>query len=159
MTILSFHPVFVSWRFVKNKNFLVSDDIWLFKTGVGNPQPIPGPQVIFVQPAILHWIDISLQLTESARNLWNQNSSSNPNCWLLQKYILPSRKYKNILTNAKLMISLFGSIYAWEQLFSKIEYIKNHLIKRLHGDHLNNVLLWSSTNISPDVEKLSHNKQ
>ena len=36
-------------------------------------------------------------------------------------------KYKIILTFAKLMVALFGSIYACEKLFSKMKYTKSHL--------------------------------
>ena len=76
-----------------------------------------------------------------------------------KKYILPSGKYKNVLTNAKLIISLFGGTYVCEQLFSKMKYTESHLRTRLRHNHLHDVLRLSSTNISPDVEKLSHNKQ
>ena len=57
------------------------------------------------------------------------------------------------------MISLFGSTYACEQPFSTMKNTKSHLRTKLHDDHLDDVLLPSSTNISPDVEKLLHNKQ
>ena len=75
-----------------------------------------------------------------------------------KKYILPSWKYKNILTNVKLMISLFGNTYAHEQRFLKMKYTKSYLKTSLHDNHLDDVLLLSLTNISFDV-KLSQNKQ
>ena len=74
-------------------------------------------------------------------------------------YVLPSGKYHNILNNAKLIISLFGSTYTCEQVFSKMKYTKNHLRTRLRDDHLDDILLLSSTNISPDVDKLCKNNQ
>ena len=43
--------------------------------------------------------------------------------------------------------------------FPKMKYAKSHLRIRLYDDHLDDVLLLSSTNVSPDVVKLSHNKQ
>lgn len=98
---------------------------------------------------------IDLQCDESLKSKFNLESTAD----FYKKYVLPSGKYKNILTNAKLMTSLFGSTYACEQLFSKMKYTKNQLRTRLSDDHPDDVLLLSSTNISPDVEKLSHNKQ
>ena len=74
------------------------------------------------------------------------------------KYVLPSEKYKNIFTNVKLIIPLFGCTYASEQLFSKMKYIKSLKITGLCDDHID-ILLLSSTITSPDVEKLSNNKQ
>lgn len=43
--------------------------------------------------------------------------------------------------------------------FYKRKYIKSHLKTKLLDQDMNNVLLLSSTNISPDVEKLLHNRQ
>ena len=56
------------------------------------------------------------------------------------------------------MMSLFGSTYACEKLFSKMKYTKNYLRIRLYDNRLDDILLVSSTNILPD-EKLSYNKQ
>ena len=75
-----------------------------------------------------------------------------------KKYILLSEKYKNILTNAKLMI-VFGNTYAFEQHFSKMKYTKRHLSIRLRDDHLDDVLLLWSINILPDVKKLLQKRQ
>ena len=97
---------------------------------------------------------IDLQCDESLKSKFHFESTAD----FYKKYILPSGKYKN-MANAKLMMSLFGSTYACEQLFSKMKYTKSNLRTRLRDDHLDDVLLLSSTNISPDVEKLSHNKQ
>ena len=99
----------------------------------------------------LHYITI--QCDESLK--WNFQFKSTADFY--KKYILPRGKSKNILTNAKLMISLFGSTYACEQLFSKMKYTKSHLRTRLCDNYLDDVLLLSLTNISPDVEKLLHN--
>ena len=118
-----------------------------------------GSRVIFCSTCHLtldwHYITIDLQCDESLKSKFQFESTADCN----KKYILPSGKYKNILTNAKLMKSLFESTYTCEQLFSKMKYTKSHLKTRLCDDHLDDVLLLSSTNIPPDVEKLSHNKQ
>ena len=98
---------------------------------------------------------IDLQCDESMKSKFQFESTVD----FYKKYVLPSGKFKNILKNAKIMVSLFGSTYACEQLFSKMKYTKSRLRTRLRDDHLDDVLLLSSTNISSDVEKLSKNKQ
>ena len=92
-------------------------------------------------------------------NHWNQNFQFESTADFYKIYILLSGKYKNISTNVKLMMSLFGSTYVHEQLFSKMKYTKSYLRTRLRDNHLDVVLFLSSTNISPDVKKLSQNKQ
>ena len=62
------------------------------------------------------------------------------------------------MTNVKLVISLCGSGYTCEQLFSKMKYIKNHLRTRFRDDHLDFVFLLGST-ISLNVNQLWQNKQ
>lgn len=76
-----------------------------------------------------------------------------------RKYIHPSGKYPNLVDHAKKMASLFGSTYLCEQLFSKMKHTKNHLRTRLTDAHLDNVLLLASTSLTPNIEKLSSNKQ
>ena len=44
---------------------------------------------------------------------------------ICKKHLFPSRKYKNILTNANVMI-LSGSKYACRQRFSKMKYTNSH---------------------------------
>ena len=97
---------------------------------------------------------IDLQCDKFLESKFHCESTAN----FYKNHILPSGKYRKILNNAKLMISLFGSTYTCEQLFSKMKYTKSHLRTRLRDDHLDDILLLSSTNISPDVENLYRNK-
>ena len=76
-----------------------------------------------------------------------------------QKYVAPRKKLSNLLQNAKIMTSLFASTYCCEQLFSKMKYTKTYLRSSLHDDHLEDILMLSTTNISADVETLSKTKQ
>ena len=62
----------------------------------------------------LYYITSDLQCDESLKSKFQFESTSD----FSKKYTLSSGKNKNILTHAKLMISLFGSTYACEQLFS-----------------------------------------
>lgn len=67
--------------------------------------------------------------------------------------------FPNLRNHALKMMSLFGSTYLCEQLFSQMNYVKNKNRSRLTDIHLNNVLKVSISNIKPDVEKLVKNMQ
>lgn len=75
------------------------------------------------------------------------------------KCIYSNGKYPNLVNHAKKMTSLFGSTYQCEQLFSKLKYTKNNLRTRLTDSNLNNVLLLASTGLTPNIEKLSRDKE
>ena len=73
-----------------------------------------------------------------------------------KKYILPSEKYKK-----KTSWIMWNWCYRYlevhvlmNNIFFQIKYSKSHLRTELCDDHLNDVLLQSSTNMSPDVEKV-----
>ena len=76
-----------------------------------------------------------------------------------KKYILESRLYPSLTNNAKEMASMFGSSYTCEQLFSTMKFTKSKLRSRISDAHLENVQLLASSDLSPDVEKLSQSKQ
>ena len=72
-----------------------------------------------------------------------------------KKYLLPSKKFPNLVEYAKKMAPMFGS--TCEQLFLRMKLIKNHLRTKLADTHTNNVLLLASTSLSPYVGMLSCN--
>ena len=74
---------------------------------------------------VLYKFDITLQLTYSAKNLENGNFSSYSLLTSARNMYIncQAEKMKNILTNVKLMISLYGSPSACEQHFSKMKYV------------------------------------
>ena len=100
----------------------------------------------------LDWYYVALQLTNSGDKSLKSKFLFESTANFYKGYILPSGKYKDIVNNVKL-ISLFGSTYACEQHFSKMNYTKSHIRTRLRDDHLDDLLLQSSTNISPADNK------
>lgn len=75
---------------------------------------------------------------------------------LYSKYV-DKDDFPNLRNHALKMMSLFGSTYLCEQLFSQLNYLKIKTRSRLTDNHLNNVLKVSISNIKPDVEKLVKN--
>ena len=100
---------------------------------------------------------IELQCNELLKNKFNLDDVSLIDFY--RKYLFSSEKFPNLVQHAKKMASLFGSTYVCEQLFSKMKYCKNQLRTKRTDVHLDDVLLLSSTNLSPNVEVLSFNKQ
>ena len=91
---------------------------------------------------------IELQCNELLKNKFNLDDASLIDFY--KKYLFPSGKFPNLVPHAKKMASLFGSTYVCEQ---------NKLRTKVTNAHLDDVLLLSSTNLSPNVEVLSCNKQ
>ena len=50
---------------------------------------------------------------------------------------------------------MFGSTYTCEQSISAMKFTKSKLRSRISDAHLEDVLLLASSDLSPDVEKLS----
>ena len=57
------------------------------------------------------------------------------------------------------MASMFGSTYIYGQLFSTMKFTESKPRSRITDAHLENVLLFALSELSPDVEKFSRNKQ
>jgi len=76
-----------------------------------------------------------------------------------KKYLLESGLYPSLTNNAKQMTSMFGSTYTCEQMFSTMKFTKSNLRSRISDAHLENVLVLASSDLSPDVEKLSQSQQ
>lgn len=74
------------------------------------------------------------------------------------KYI-DKNKFPSIRLHAQKMMSLFGSTYVCEQLFSRIKHVKSKNRTRITDSHLENSLRIATSKIRPDIEKLVKNKQ
>ncbi|XP_076047236.1 general transcription factor II-I repeat domain-containing protein 2-like [Oratosquilla oratoria] len=85
------------------------------------------------------------------------------NTMLQGKDILMTVIYAHITSFEVLAAFVGGSIgfctYCCEQLFSKVKYTKSHLHSQLSDRHLNDILLLSTSTITPDMEILFHGKQ
>ena len=75
------------------------------------------------------------------------------------KHHLKCEKYPYLINHAKKMTSMFGSTYVCEQLFSSMKITKSKLRTRLHDGHLQDVMLLSSSNLKPNLDKLADQKQ
>ena len=99
---------------------------------------------------------IQLQCNELLKNKFNLDDVS----WIdfYRKYLFPSGKFPNLVRHAKKLASLCGSTCVCKQLFLKMKHYKNQLRTKVTDAHLDDILLLSSTNLSPNVEVLSSNK-
>jgi len=63
------------------------------------------------------------------------------------------QKYPNLVDNAKKIVSIFGSKYICEQLFSKMKLTKSKLRTALTDSHLDGALRLSSSSLKPKHQK------
>ena len=76
-------------------------------------------------------------------------------CSLLEFYKnLPKEAFPSIIDFARKKMSLFGSTYICEQLFTKMKYAKSKTKSRLTDNHLENNLRVAASSISPNIETL-----
>ena len=66
----------------------------------------------------------------------------------------PTEKFPALIKHAKIIVSLFGSTYVCEQLFSKINFVKCKTRTQLTDGHLDNALRLTGTSLQPDVGHL-----
>ena len=76
-----------------------------------------------------------------------------------QKYLIEDGEYPNLVDNAKKIVSIFGSTYICEQLFSKMKLTKSKLRTSLTDSHLDGALRLSSSSLKPNIKKLVLNKR
>ena len=70
-----------------------------------------------------------------------------------------NKEFKNLLTLAKQMFSLFGSTYICEQTFLVMNFNKNKQRSMLTDGHLEDILKISSSSILPHYGVLVANKR
>ena len=75
------------------------------------------------------------------------------------KKYLESKQYSNLINHAKKMASMFGSTYVCEQLFSSMKVTKSKLRKQPNDGHSQDIILLATSNLTPDLHKLSSQKQ
>jgi len=74
------------------------------------------------------------------------------------KYI-DTETYPNLRNNELKMMSLFGSTYTCEHIFSRMKIDKSKTRARLTDIHLENSLRIASSQIQPNIDKLVSEKQ
>lgn len=91
---------------------------------------------------------IELQSDDTLKQLFNNSSR-------LDFYKnLPKHNFPNLIKHAQKMMSMFGSSYLCEQVFSTMKLRKNKLRNKLTDEHLECVLRISSSNIEPNFDDI-----
>ena len=75
------------------------------------------------------------------------------------KEYIPKDKFPGLMTHARMMAALFGSIYIGEQLFSKMNFAKCKTRTQLSDAHLEGTLRLASTQLEPDIQGLVQRHQ
>jgi hypothetical protein len=73
--------------------------------------------------------------------------------------LVPASKFPHLHTFALQYVCRFGSTYRCEQTFSAMKLIKDRSRSRLNDPHLRDLLLLATSDIEPEIDKLSHNNQ
>ncbi|XP_076061542.1 general transcription factor II-I repeat domain-containing protein 2-like [Oratosquilla oratoria] len=66
--------------------------------------------------------------------------------------VLSSNKFQKYITHVQRIVAMFGSTYCCEQLFSKRKNTKSHLRSQLSDQHLNDILLLSTSTIELNMK-------
>ncbi|XP_076645577.1 general transcription factor II-I repeat domain-containing protein 2-like [Halictus rubicundus] len=75
------------------------------------------------------------------------------------KLHFPATKFPLLATHARQMMSLLGSTYMCEQLFSKLKIIKSDRRNRLDDERLKNCIRVAVSSITPNIDKLVNEKK
>lgn len=130
---------------------------------------------IFINPFIISLADIvgypaniqlelvELQNHDTLKNLFAnklsskaQNSSEDfADFWKL----VPKAEFPAITDLALQFLSSFGSTYVCEKVFSDLNYVKNKYRTSLTEQHIYDLLLLSTSDLSPNISKLLKDKQ
>ena len=70
-----------------------------------------------------------------------------------RKYV-HSEKFPKLKKNAARIISLFGSTYVCEQMFSRIERVKNKIRSSITDGHLEQCMRLATTSLDPEIDFL-----
>lgn len=73
--------------------------------------------------------------------------------------LLPSGKFPRLTNHALQVVSMFGTTYRCEQLFSKMKHVKSRLRSQLSDKHLYDQLLLATSDFEPDITHLVSGKQ
>ena len=117
---------------------------------------------IFTSPFTVEPLDVPIDLQLEIIDL-QCNSSLKEKFFsndLKKFYQYLSPNYPKLTSFAAKILSMFGTTYLCEQLFSIMSLKKNKIRSRLTNQHLNNILKVVSTqNLTPDVEEIIKNKR
>ena len=75
-----------------------------------------------------------------------------------RKYV-PSEKFPKLKKNASRIISLFGSTYVCEHMFSRMKHVKSKIRSSITDGHLEQCMRLATTSLQPDIHLLVQEKQ
>ena len=75
------------------------------------------------------------------------------------KQHLSDTEYPKLSDHARKMLAVFGSTYVCEQLFSRMNLVKNKFRSSLTGEHLESTLHDATSAIQPDIDQLVQQMQ
>ncbi|CAI6377025.1 unnamed protein product [Macrosiphum euphorbiae] len=112
--------------------------------------------------------NIQLEITEiqnhvSLKQIFTEIVSSQPQLQSSENLIkfwklVPKEDFPAMCDLALQISSRFGSTYICEKAFSTLTYIKNKYRSSLTAPHISDLMLLSTSDLSPDIEKLLANK-
>ena len=97
---------------------------------------------------------IDLQCDEFIRKKFGEISVDE----FYRKYV-HSKKFPKLKKNAARKISLFGSTYVCEQIFSRIKHVKNKIRSSITDGHLEPCMRLATTSLDPEIDFLVREKQ
>lgn len=112
---------------------------------------------MFVDPSLAPQ-DFQMELIELQSDIELQGLFKHEKLLEFWKHV-PRNSHQNLVKNAMKMLSIFGSTYCCEQLFSKLIRIKNKYRSRLTQTHLDQLLRSADSSIQPQYEKLVKDQQ
>jgi hypothetical protein len=139
-----------------------------FESKKQNVQIFINPFIISLAEIVSYPANIQLELVElqnhdTLKNLFAnklsskaQNSSEDfADFWKL----VPKAEFPAITDLAVQFLSSFGSTYVCEKVFSDLNYVKNKYRTSLTEQHICDLLLLSTSDLSPNISKLVKDKQ
>ena len=97
---------------------------------------------------------VDFQCKSSLKDTFNSSSLLD-----FYKNNVSREKYPGICKHTMFMISLSGSTYLCEQVFSRMKYTKSSERSQLSDSHLEDSLRVATTTFEPDIMKLARSKQ
>ncbi|XP_067939640.1 general transcription factor II-I repeat domain-containing protein 2-like [Watersipora subatra] len=121
--------------------------------------------VLFSHPRLAEPIDMPIPLQRELISL--KTDPITMECFriesdlsILQSYTrLPKATYPNLKEHGMKFLSMFGSTYLCESLFSRMTYVKNKYQTRLTDSHLCDILRTSVTNLRPRLKEIAAKSQ
>lgn len=92
---------------------------------------------------------IELQCNDELRKKFDDSS-----VYQFYKKYVSVTVYPKLSAHARKMMAVFGSTYVCEQLFSKMNLVKNKYKSSLTDEHLESILRVATSSIQPDIDEL-----